>query len=154
MKKLILIICILVIPNVMFAQLKSQTNPNIKQSLTDPSTMGIFGIFNPDRFSMSHHFSTSFMGGGGGSLMLNTYVNSIQYQISDPLLLKMNLGIANMPHNSYLNNGLNNYRDTQFFGGAELQYRPSANTSLSIGVNIAPNYYYYGYPSRYYRPGF
>ena len=153
MKKLILIISILVIPNLMFAQLKSQSNPNIGQSLTEPSTMGIFGVFNPERLSMSHHFSTSFMSGGGGSLMLNTYVNSIQYQISNPLLLRMNLGIANMPYNSYVNKSFDNFKDTQFFGSAELQYRPTKNTAFSIGVNIAPNYYS-GYPSRYYRPGF
>ena len=78
--------------------------------------------------------------------MLNSYINSIQYRISDPLLLQLNLGVANIPYNNFQSNsGLN---DTQFFGGAELQYRPSGSTSLSIGVNVTPAYYY-GYPYRY-----
>ena len=84
---------------------------------------------------------------GGHSLMLNSYINTIQYRISDPLSLQLNLGIANMPYNNFGENpGLN---DTQFFGGAELKYRPSQSTSLSVGVNVTP-YYYLGYPySRY-----
>lgn len=155
MKKLLIITFIFIVPTLLFAQLKSQTRPaNIGQSIAAPSSMGIFGIFNPDRLSMSHHFSSSFTSGGGGGMLLNTYVNSIRYQISNPLLLRLNLGIANMPYNSYVSNNFNQAKETQFFGGAELQYRPTSNTTFSVGINIAPNYYQYGYPSRYYRPGF
>lgn len=146
MKKFSLTILILLIPVLLFGQFKTQNSPEISSQIAEPATNIFFGFLNPDRLTMHHYFSASFMTMGNHSLMLNSYVNSIQYKISDPLLLRVNLGIANMPYNTFQGNpGLN---DTQFFGGAELQYRPSQSTSISVGVNVTP-YYYYGYPYQY-----
>lgn len=146
MKRFAVIFMILMIPTIMSAQFKTQTQPDISKKIAAPATNLFFGFLNPDRLSMHHSFSASFMTMGNHSLMLNSYVNTIDYRISNPLLLKVNLGIANMPYSSFGDNpGLN---DTQFFGGAELQYRPSNSTSLSVGVNVMPGYYY-GYPYRY-----
>jgi hypothetical protein len=146
MKKFFLIILILLIPVLLFGQFKAQSNPEISSQIAEPASNIFFGFLNPDRITMHHYFSSSFMTMGNNSLVLNSYVNSIQYRISNPLLLKVNLGIANVPYNTFQgNSGLN---DTQLFGGAELQYRPSQSTSLSVGVNVAP-YYYYGYPYQY-----
>ena len=148
MQKFVIIILALLIPAALWAQFKTQNNPNISETIAESPTSFLFGFLNPDRLSMNHYFSASFMTMGGHSLMLNSYINTIQYKISDPLSLRLNLGIANMPYNTFGENpGLN---DTQFFGGAELQYRPSQSTSLSVGVNVTP-YYFYGYP--YHRYG-
>ena len=143
MKKIVIIILVLIIPTMLWAQFKTQNTPNIGNAIAESPTTFLFGFLNPDRLSMNHYFSASFMTMGGHSLMLNSYINTIQYRISDPLSLQLNLGIANMPYNNFGGNpGLN---DTQFFGGAELKYRPSQSTSLSVGVNVTP-YYYLGYP--------
>ena len=148
MRKILFVLLIAALPTALFGQFKTQNNPNISASIAESPTNFLFGFLNPERLSMNHYFSASFMTMGGHSLMLNSYINSIQYRISDPLSLQLNLGIANMPYNTFGENpGLN---DTQFFGGAELKYRPSQNTSLSVGVNVAP-YYYYGYPYNRYR---
>jgi hypothetical protein len=146
MYKFLLFILILLIPITLFGQFKAQNNPDISSQIAEPATSFLFGFLNPDRLTMNHYFSASYMTMGNHSLMLNSYINAIQYRISDPLTLQLNLGIANIPYNTFQgNSGLN---DTQFFGGAELKYRPSGNTSLSIGVNVTPGYYY-GYPYRY-----
>ncbi len=143
---ILLILLILLIPALVSAQFKNQTKPDISNQIAQPASNILLGFLNPERFSMNHSFSASFVTFGNHSLMLNSYVNTINYRISDPLLLKLNLGIANMPYNNFTDNpGLN---DTQFFGGAELRYRPSNSTAISVGVNVSPNYYY-GYPYRY-----
>ena len=146
MHKSLLIILILLIPVLLFGQFKTQNNPDISSQIAEPATNFLFGFLNPDRLSMNHYFSASFMTMGNHSLMLNSYINSIQYRISDPLLLRLNLGIANTPYNTFQGNP--NLNDTQFFGGAELQYRPTKSTFFSVGVNVTPTYYY-GYPYRY-----
>lgn len=146
MQKSLVIVLILLIPAMLSAQFKTQENPNISEKIAEPATNFLFGFLNPERLSMNHYFSASYMTMGNHSLMLNTYINTIQYKISDPLLLRLNLGIANMPYNNFIgNSSINN---TQFFGGAELRYRPSKSTSFSIGVDVTP-YYFYGYPNRY-----
>lgn len=143
MQRFMIVLLVLIIPAALWGQFKTQENPNISATIAESPTNFLFGFLNPDRLTMNHYFSASFMTMGGHSLMLNSYINTIQYKISDPLSLRLNLGIANMPYNTFGENpGLNN---TQFFGGAELKYRPSQSTSLSVGVDVTP-YYYYGYP--------
>jgi hypothetical protein len=102
-----------------------------------------FGWINPEKLSMHHNFSMSFSSfGNAGSMMVNSYMNTINYRISEPLLLRLNLGIMNTPYNSLKIAPLEN---TQFFGGAELFYRPSQNSLIKIGVDVRPGYYHPGY---------
>jgi hypothetical protein len=143
MQRLLIILLIVLVPTILFGQFKTQKSPSISQQIAEPASNIFLGFLNPDRLTMNHHFSASFMTMGGHSLMLNSYVNSINYRISDPLLLRVNLGVANTPYNSFNENI--NLNDTQFFGGAELQYKPSNSTSLSVGVNVTPYYLYYPY---------
>lgn len=146
MKRVLLTALIVLIPTLLSAQFKEQAKPNISSQIANPASNIFLGFLNSDRLTMNHTFSTSFMTAGKHSLVLNSYLNTINYRISDPLLLRVNLGIANMPYDNFIENS--NLDNTQFFGGAELQYRPSNSTAISVGVNVAPNYYF-GYPYRY-----
>jgi len=153
MKRYLPFVLLLILSTYLFAQLKSQTNaPNISESIATQPTNLFIGLLDPARFSMHHQFSASYMTVGGHGIMLNSYLNTINYRISDPLLLTLNLGIANSPFNSFNNNPTSIKNNTQFFGGAELRYQPSRNSHISVSVNVAPGYnYYYGYPSPYMR---
>lgn len=145
MKKLFLVaIVVLVLPVLAFAQLKSQATPQkVGDALTKPSVNFLFGFINPERFEMHHSFSMSYMTMGGNNLMLNTYMNTIYYQFSNPLTLRLNLGLVASPYNNFQNSAA--FNDTKFFGGAELLYRPSNNMTLRLGINTAPSYLY-SYP--------
>ncbi len=139
MKKCTIVFLLLLIPIFSFAQFKSQTKmPSFTQVLTRPTSNLILGFINPDKLDMHHSFSMSYMTFGKHSLMLNTYLNTINYQISDPLWLRLNLGVMNSPYNSLPNSALNN---TQFFGGAELFYRPTENSLIRVGVDVRPGFY-------------
>ena len=85
---------------------------------------------------MQHSVSMSYMSMGSTNLMLNTYLNTMQYEFSDNLLLTTKLGIMNspynsMPHDNYLN-------ESRFFGGAELLYKPTENMIFSISFESVP----------------
>ena len=140
----IIVLCLL--GGSVLGQLKEQEGlKNFSESLAKPQTSllsGIAGIFASDRFSMNHTFSASFLSFGGNSLMVNSYLNSMQYQLSAPLLLKVNLGIMNTPYSSFNNvhPGLD-LNATNFIGSAELHYQPTSNAHVKIGVGVAPRYY-------------
>ena len=143
MKKAIIIILVMSIPILTFGQFKKQAElPEFSKIVG--RTSGLYlGFLNPEKFSIHHNVSMSFMSfGNAGSMMVNSYLNTINYRFSDPLLLRLNLGIMNTPYNSFNNPALDN---TQFFGGAELFYRPSDNSLIHIGVNMRPGFYRPGY---------
>ena len=122
MKQFIFIISIfLLIPALSFGQLKKDVNkPNISNTLqTATMNNSLLGFLDPSKLTMSHNFSMSFSSFGGHGMMLNTYVNTLNYQFNDKLFLTTNLGIMNspvnsLPGNSYLNENL-------IFAGAELR---------------------------------
>lgn len=146
MNRLTLIFLILLFPVLTFAQFKNQTEPDISEAIIRPGSSIFLGFFNPDRFQMHHTFSASYMTFGGNGLMLNSYMNTIDYRISDPLFLQFNLGLMYSPYNSFNNNPALN--STKFFGGAELQYKPSDKLFFKVGVDVSPyyNYIYSPYP--------
>lgn len=143
MKRYLVILLILSLPVMIFGQFKKQTDlPAFSEIMAKPSNT-FLGFFNPEKFSMHHNFSMNFMSfGGAGSMMINSYINTINYRISDPLLLRLDLGIMNTPYNSFNNPALSN---TQFFGGAELLYKPSENSLITVGFDVRPGYYRPGY---------
>lgn len=148
MKKLLIVFVAICLPALVLGQMKQDTKlPSFSQVGTKPYSNLILGFINPDKLTMNHTFSMSYMGMGNGGMMMNSYMNTINYQISNPLFLRFNLGIMNTPYNSFNNPALNN---TRFFGGAQLFYRPSDNTMIKLGFDIRPGYYRPGY----YGPGF
>ena len=152
MKKLIwFTFVVMLIPALASAQYKSQTKtPEMREVIAAPTNL-FLGFLNSNKLTMNHSFSSSFSTGGGGSIMMNAYVNSINYQFNDKLWLNMDLGIMNSPYNSYLKNSpaQDQLNSTKFFGGGELNYRPSDKMQLSLGVYSTPYLYQGGY---YYSP--
>jgi hypothetical protein len=136
-----LVILFIILPIVGFGQLKKDVSkPNISNTLnTAAYANGLLGFLDPSRFTMQHSFSMSYMGFGGGGMMVNTYMNTLNYRFSDKLFLTTNLGIMNSPYNSFgPKNALN---QTQLFGGAELRYEPTKNTVFSIRFDSTPYMY-------------
>ena len=152
-----LMIFILLVPVLGFAQLKKDAGKiNISNTLETGSIQNsLFGFLDPAKFHMQHGFSVSYAAMGAGGVMMNSYTNMIDYKFSDQLSVRTVLGIMNSPYNtlpgaSYLNNA-------QFFGGAEVRYNPTDDTSVMLRIESVPSGYYYqrgfygGYQS-YFRP--
>jgi hypothetical protein len=102
---------------------------------------------------MSHSFSLSYFSFGGQSISQSMYLNTLNYQISDPLSLSVQWGIRAFPHNT-LGNNSTLLNGGLFFSGAELNYRPTDNLFIKFEVNRMPYYNSYRYPYRPYQSNF
>ena len=104
------------------AQLKKDTgNPNISGILSSANNDFLLGFLDPSKIHMRHSFSMSYSGFSGQGMMLNSYLNTIDFQLSENLFLQTNIGLMNSPYNTF---GEDFYlNDTKFFGGAKLKYR-------------------------------
>jgi len=110
----------------------------------------LFGWFDPSRFSMGHTYSLSYTTMGGKGYSLGEYTNSMRYQISDPLSIRLDLSLSHSPFDSYggkLGQELSGFRISR----AELNYQPSKNTFLQIQFRqLPPSQYLMGFGSSFY----
>jgi len=159
MKKIFIftVIIVLIIPYLVFGQLKSQDKPvRIKQEIVQPIQDKFLGlsIFDPSKFSMSHSISMSYFTLGGKGISQSLYLNTMSYQIASPLLLRVQWGIQNFPYNTLAKNNPV-FESGLFLSGAELQYKPSDKLEMRLQFNRMPNYmynrYWYDNPLRPYR---
>jgi hypothetical protein len=155
--KNILIITFILIPVLSFGQLKRDSEkPNISNTLkTGAMQNSLMGFLDPSKFHMSHSFSVSYASMSGAGVVMNTYLNTINYKFSDQLSIRTKLGIMGSPYNTLPNQPYMN--DLQFFGGAEVVYHPSESSSLMLRIESVPaNYFYHQglnrYNSYFYRP--
>ncbi len=108
-----------------------------------PNSSAGFSFLNPNRFSMQQSYSVSFASGGQGSSSGGLYLNSISYQLANPLWLSMDLGFQtplyssgayNATGKSGLFNHGNGARDASSFvlPRIGLDYKPTENMSFSL----------------------
>ena len=138
----ILIILLLLVPVLSFAQLKKDTTlPSFSNLLVQPRTDFLFGFLDPNKMHMNHMVSMSYSGFSGQGMMLSSYTNTISYQFSDKLLLTTNLGILTSPYNTF---GESFYlNQPKLFGGAMLEYKMSEESSVMLQFQITPYQYMY-----------
>ncbi len=139
------------------AQWKSKPDEKVpvSESLVRSDRGGLlFGWFDPANFTMGHSYSMSYTTSGGMGYSLGEYTNTMLYQISDPLSVRLDLSLSHSPFDSYggrLGRELSGFR----VSNAELNYRPSENTSLRLQFRQLPaNPYLMGFGSPYYMRGF
>jgi hypothetical protein len=138
----------ILLPVVAFGQLKEQLKPQPFSKLLTQSQglVGLIGL-NPNRFSMQQSYALSYMSLGGHGFSQGVYLNTMSYQLADPLLVSFQWGFLNQPLGSFgvpslYNNGL-------FVSGASVEYKPSRNLSIGVQFNRDPRGYWspqYGYP--------
>lgn len=150
MKRLMIVaILIGLVPVGAQGQLKEQDpkNVDISKRLTTPAQpQGLLGMFGltPDRFSMQQSYSMSFMTFGGHSFSQGMYLNTMQLQLSDPLLVYAQWGLLNQPLGFTGTQALSPNR--MFLSGAGVSYRPFNNMSIQFEYSSLP-YGYYTYPA-------
>jgi len=147
MKRLIIlsfVIALLTIPSHSFAQLKKDTGmPNFSGLLASPGKDMFLGFLDPSKIRMHHSFSMSYGAMAGQGLMLGSYLNTIDFRVSDNLFIRTNLGVMTSPYNTF---GENYYLNKpRFFGGGEIHYKINDNSSVMLRVDMGPGYYQPGY---------
>ena len=152
MKVIAALLMVALLPALASAQLKdSEKTIPFSQLLTHglSAPRGLIGMIglNPDRFSMQHSYSLSYLSMGGHGYSQGVYLNTMSYRFADPLQVSLQWGIMNQPLSSMGVPAM--YQSGFFLSGANLEYKPSKNVSLGVQFNSYPGGYYYPY-----RPGY
>ncbi len=125
------------LPVLAFGQLKEQLKPqSFSQLLTQPQGLvGLLGL-DPNRFSMQHSYSVSYMSLGGHGFSQGVYLNTMSYRFSDPLQVSLQWGVLNQPFGGFGVPSL--YQNGLFLSGASVEYKPSRNFSIGVQYNNIP----------------
>ena len=145
----IILIFVCAVPVISYGQLKKDVQAtNVSNTLETAAKYNntFLGFLDPNRLHMRHSFAMSYTSIGGNGIMLNSYLNTINYKFSENLFLTTKLGLMASPINNLPNQGI--FNDTQFFGGAEIRYLPTENSSVILRFETVP--YLYTGPSMYY----
>ena len=81
----LIVMLIFIIPAFVFGQLKRDSEKvNISSTLQSGAAQNsILGFLDPSKFQMSHSFSVSYASMAGAGVVMNTYLNTINYKFSD-----------------------------------------------------------------------
>jgi hypothetical protein len=96
------------------------------------------GLFDPSRLTTSRSYSFGISSGGGTTTSAGLLVQHIQYQISTPLTLRMDVGLLHNPL------GLAGFRNgpqqaSLVIPAIDLIYRPRDNMVLSVHYSQMPS---------------
>jgi hypothetical protein len=83
-----------------------------------------FSLLDPSRLHMTQSYSLMYSNSKAGSSSLAMYFNSIEYQVSNPLTVRFNIGYLHQP-GAILKSGGTSSRGGQIIPGLSLVYRPS-----------------------------
>lgn len=101
-----------------------------------------FSLIDLSRVKWSHSYSVNFFSGGGTSGSIGMYTSSIFYELSNSLSFDVQIGIAHNPGSIFNNNTNSN---AALYPSFNLDYHPSDNFRLSIGIAKHPGIYYNPY---------
>jgi len=96
-----------------------------------------FSLIDLSRVKWSHSYSVGFFSGGDYSGSMGLFNTTMFYELSSKLSLTLNLGIA---HNTGAMWG-DGSTDANLLPGFRLDYHPSENFRMSIGVQRYSGYY-------------
>ena len=84
-----------------FGQFKEPGKDKI--NLNKSTNSLILGIFNPKNFSMTHSIQVSMISTGFGNIAVTSYINSMNYKISDRINVSADI---KMQYSPYVNSGM------------------------------------------------
>jgi hypothetical protein len=105
-----------------------------------------FSLLDPSRLHMTQSYSLMYSSSKAGSTNLAMYFNSIEYQISNPLKVRFDIGYLHQP-STLLKNSKTGLQSGRIIPGLSLTYRPSENFLFRFDYHQAPvlNNIYSGY---------
>ncbi|NIR52157.1 hypothetical protein GWO43_26505 [candidate division KSB1 bacterium] len=138
---------LLILPTLVFGQLKQDKQVDMASALIKPSgvsnMVGLLGL-DPNKFSMSHSYSFSFSSLGGQSFGQGVYLNTMHYQFSDPLTMYFQFGFLHRPFGDFGQTNLS--QNELFVSGAGFKYQPADNFKVQFEFSQQPRSYYYSSP--------
>jgi len=119
------------------AQFKSERQFIFNASDLIRKPTGLFDkLLRSPRFRMTQSYSLSFFSTGGQAFNQGMYLNSMSYQISDPLLAQIQIGYLHQPLGAWGNSAQAGGR--MFMRSASLQYQPSDRMHIRFDYETIP----------------
>jgi len=137
-----------------FGQFKNTANEplNLRSKIvTNPTSSFLLGFLNSKNLQMSHSFSMSYSSFGNQGIALGVYTNSLFYKFNEKLNFVLQTSIVNSPYSTF-GRGVSNSLNGIYIRNAQLNYRPTKNTFISIQFSNDPTRYLDYNP--YFRNGF
>lgn len=140
LKRALFLIAVWAIPLLVLGQvIDSGSEGNFRNYLRSGSDYSL-GIFDPSRLTFSHYISSSYASFGGEGVMTNLFMETIGYQLSNPVTLTFNVGYMNQPYSTMSSEGV--MQSGRFLGSAALTWRPANNMFFRFEVANFPKYGY------------
>ncbi len=140
MKKMVIFFLLLsfIVPVLVMAQSEDQQSNIISNSQVFRKPAGFLdSLLDPSKFSMSHSYSLSYFTMGGRSFNQGLYLNTMNYQFSDPLFMQVRIGYVHQPFG--MMNQSNGENGKVFIQRAMIEYKPTENMKLTIDYQAYPN---------------
>jgi len=103
-------------------------------------------LLSSPKFSMSQSYSISYFSIGKQGFSQGLYLNTMNYRLSNPLLLQVRVGYLHPLFGNF--GGMNLTNGKLFVQRAMLSYKPSNKMSFTIDYQVMPSFLYSPY---YYR---
>ncbi|MBN2789655.1 MAG: hypothetical protein JXR69_05660 [Candidatus Delongbacteria bacterium] len=129
MKKIIFVLTMILF-GFTFAQFKADVESfDPRMNLITPSSGSLFDM---SKISVDHSFSMNYSTFGSNSTFINEYVAGINYRISDPMNLRLEVGMSYTPYSSFTVPGEEDPAQI-YLKSATFDYRPNNQFHLQIG---------------------
>ncbi|MBL1212097.1 MAG: hypothetical protein HND52_01955 [Ignavibacteriae bacterium] len=144
-----ILVLLLITSSICFGQFREELErpKDVRGGITNdapPSLM--LGFFNPENFTMNHAFNLSYTAFGGHGVSLGVYTNSMIYKFNEDLDIQVDASLVTSPYNTFGNN-FSDQISGFYLSRAQLNYRPTENSNISIQFRQIP--YGYGNPYGY-----
>jgi len=132
--------------------LQAQTPPENMFQLSKPDIrpVGFLNSFlDPSRFSMQHSYTLSFGRMGSQSMTQGLYLNTMNYQFSEPLTMQVRFGFLHQPFGAQNEfQGGTTGMNKVFLQRAMMKYQPTENLMIQIDFQQFPSSLFSPYPYR------
>lgn len=145
MKKII--ICFIALSAAVFGQFRNQTAPKVTANdgiISTENSGSLFGFINPNNFHMKHTYSMSYTSIGSNGIAIGEYTNSMRYDFTNNLNVQVDASLIHSPYSSF-GNGFADQISGAYLSKAQINYKPTKNTFITIEYNNRPFGYYNDY---------
>jgi len=141
----IFMIWVIMLPVMGDAQTQSNESRTFNASDYSQKPSGFLdSLLDPSRFSMHHSYSLAYSSFGGQGISRGLYLNTMNFQFSDPLSMQVRVGYFHQPFGgTNQSSGVNKV----FLERAMLQYKPSESLSIKVDYRQIPSPLFYPYQS-------
>ena len=148
MKKItLLLISVFVLNCLSYAQFKRPEDGN---KINRNTNNLILGIFNPKNFTMNHSYEVSMLSSQFGNVSLTSYINSMNYKVTDRLNISADVKLQYAPYvSSSLGGAFANNLQSDLNGLSlsrlSVDYKVSDNSYIKLEYRKLDDMYYYNH---------